>query len=198
MIHSMLAGALIFAVTVNFDTEKAGSLPAGWLCGVTGQGSPQWQIHSDPAAPKSKILKQSGHGTFPWCVKKDVQLADGNISVKFKPLSGQEDQAGGIVWRWKNGDNYYIARANALENNVALYYTEGGSRKKIKYVDAPVAAKVWHTLKITFKGKHIAVALDGKTYIEVDDEHISGGGAVGVWTKADSVTEFDDFSYEGK
>ncbi|HEY3327434.1 MAG TPA: family 16 glycoside hydrolase [Novimethylophilus sp.] len=118
-------------------------------------------------------------------MKKDVSLADGTVEVKFKSISGQEDQAGGLVWRWKDGNNYYVARANALENNISLYHTEDGSRKTIKYVDAPVSPNAWHTLKVTFSGKHITVALDGKTYIDLDDDHISGSGAVGVWTKAD-------------
>jgi hypothetical protein len=113
----------------------------------------------------------------------------------FRPISGREDQAGGIVWRWKDGDNYYIARANALENNVSLYYTERGSRKTLKYVEAPVAANTWHTLMVEFAGTHIAVSLDGKRYIEMDDTHIAGAGAVGVWTKADSVTAFKDFAF---
>ena len=99
------------------------------------------------------------------------------------------------MWRWKDGDNYYIARANALENNVSLYHTEHGSRKTIKYVDAPVAKAAWHTLRAEFTGTRIAGSLDGKRYIELDDSHISGPGAVGVWTKADSVTAFDDFAY---
>jgi len=99
------------------------------------------------------------------------------------------------VWRWKDGDNYYVARANALENNVSLYYTERGSRKTIKYVDAPVAANAWHTLRVEFAGTRIRVILDGVARIELDDSHIAGAGAVGVWTKADSVTLFDDFAY---
>lgn len=188
-----------FAETVNFDRVKPGLLPQGWISGVTGKGSPKWAILSDATAPsKPNILKQSGEGAFPWCVKKDVSLTDGFVEVKFKSLSGNEDQAGGLVWRWKDGDNYYVARANALENNVSLYHTEHGSRKTIKYVDAPVAANQWHTLRVNFSGKHIAVSLDGKTYIELNDEHISGPGAVGVWTKADSVTAFDDFNYGAK
>jgi hypothetical protein len=116
--------------------------------------------------------------------------------VKFKPLSGREDQAGGVVWRWKDGDNYYVARANALENNVSLYYTEGGRRRTIKYVDAPVTGNTWHTLRAEFRGTRIRVLLDGKPSIELDDSHIAGPGAVGVWTKADSVTAFDDFSHQ--
>ncbi len=141
------------------------------------------------------MLKQSGSGTFPWCVKRDVSMTDGTVEVKFKPISGSEDAAGGVVWRWKDGDNYYVARANAFENNVSLYHTQNGRRNTIKYVDAPVAKNQWHTLRVEFNGKRIQVALDGKVYIEVDDDHIIGPGAVGVWTKADSVTAFDDFSY---
>jgi hypothetical protein len=82
-----------------------------------------------------------------------------------------------------------------LEDNVSLYYTQNGRRITIKYVDAPVAKSQWHTLRVEFAGKRIRVALDGKVYIEADDEHIAGSGRVGVWTKADSVTLFDDFTY---
>ncbi len=192
---TLLTGAAM-AETINFDNDKAGALPAGWKCGVTGRGTPKWTVEPDVGAPsKPNVLKQSGKGTFPWCVKDGVAMKDGFVEVKFKPLSGREDQAGGVMWRWKDGDNYYIARANALENNVSLYYTEGGSRKTIKYVDAPVPGNVWHTLRVNFLGDRIEVMLDGKQYIAVDDKHIAGSGAVGVWTKADSVTSFDDFSY---
>ncbi|MBI2605088.1 MAG: hypothetical protein HYW49_03300 [Deltaproteobacteria bacterium] len=188
-----------FAETINFDKEKPGSVPRGWTAGVTGKGQPRWAVEADPTAPsKPNVLKQSGEGTFPWCVKKDVSLADGFVEVKFKPLSGNEDQAGGVVWRWKDSDNYYVARANALENNVSLYHTERGSRKTLKYVDAPVSLNAWHTLRVEFSDKHIAVTLDGKKYIDLDDSHISGPGAVGIWTKADSVTSFDDFSFGKK
>src|SRR3954468_18091017 len=177
---TLLAGAAM-ADTVNFDNEKAGTLPAGWSAGVTGRGAPKWAIEADASAPSApNVLKQSGSGTFPYCVLKDASLTDGYVEVKFKPLSGREDQAGGLVWRFKNGDNYYVARANALENNVSLYYTEGGSRKTLKYVDAPVPRNVWHTLRVEFAGKKIKVLLDGKSYIEFEDHHIAGAGAVGV------------------
>jgi hypothetical protein len=155
-------------------------------------------VEPDTNAPsKPNVLKQSGSETFPWCIRKGVALADGFVEVKFKPVSGREDQAGGIVWRWMDGNNYYVARANALEDNVSLYYTQNGSRKTIKYVDAPVPRNTWHTLRAEFSGKKIRVLLDGKLYIELADDHIDGSGAVGVWTKADSVTLFDDFSYGG-
>ena len=144
------------------------------------------------------MLKQSGSGTFPWCVKKNASITDGFVEVQFKPIDGQEDQAGGVVWRWKDDDNYYVARANVLENNVSLYHTEGGQRITIQYVDAPVQSRQWHRLRVEFSGKHIKVILDGKSYIDVEDAHIAGAGAVGVWTKADSVTEFDNFSFGGQ
>ena len=83
------------------------------------------------------------------------------MEVKFKPISGREDQAGGLVWRFKDGDNYYIARANALENNVSLYYTER-RRNTLETVDAPVPRSTWHTLRVEFSGKKIRVILDGK------------------------------------
>jgi hypothetical protein len=191
-----LASATALAQVVDFDTEAVGTPPAGWTCGVTGRGSPRWTVAADPDAPtQPNVLLQSGSGTFPWCVKRDTVLADGFVEVRFKPISGRGDQAGGLVWRWQDGDHYYVARANALENNISLYYTEKGSRKTIKYVDAPVSAGIWHRLKVEFAGAHIAVSLDGKRYIEVDDRHIAAAGAVGVWTKADSVTAFDDFAY---
>ncbi len=154
---TVFSATAAFAQTDNFDKDKPGTVPAGWSCGVTGRGNPKWAVEGDGSAPSApNVLRQSGSGTFPWCVRKS---------------------------------------ANALENNVSLYYTTGGRRNTIKYVDAPVPPNVWHTLRVEFAGTRIKVLLDGKPYIEQEDSHISGAGAVGVWTKADSVTAFDDFSY---
>lgn len=174
--------------------EPAIQAPPGWLCGSTGGGTPVWRMERDPAGPDHPVLKQSGRGRFPWCVQQGGERADGWVEVKFKPLSGREDQAGGVVWRFKDGDTYYVARANALEDNVSLYYTQGGVRHTLRYVDAPVATKQWHTLRVEFAGTRIRVIFDGRTWIEMDDDHLLGGGKVGVWTKADSVTLFDGFA----
>jgi hypothetical protein len=183
------------AETSNFDADMVGATPAGWVAGVTGRGSFRWTVEADASAPsRPNVLKQGGRGDFPWCVKSATSVTDGFVEVKFKPLSGAEDQAGGVVWRWKDGDNYYVARANALEDNVSLYYVQNGRRVTIKYAEAPVARKQWHTLRVEFTGKRARVVLDGKAYIEVEDEHIAGPGQVGLWTKADSVVLFDDFS----
>jgi hypothetical protein len=185
--------------TEKFDATRPGGLPEGWESGVTGKGAPRWAVDEDATAPSPKhVLQQTGQGAFPWCVKKDASLADGFVEVKFKAFRGKEDQAGGVVWRWKDGNNYYVARANALENNVSLYYTANGKRNTIRYVNAPVSLNTWHALRIEFAGRQIKVMLNGKTYIELEDGHIAGSGAVGVWTKADSVTSFDDFSYGEK
>ena len=200
-----IAAATIFAATaanaetVAFDVEKPGALPPGWQQGVTGKGSPQWAIRADDSAPsKPNVLQQSGSGTFPWCVLPKTSVENGFVEVRFKALSGRQDQAGGVVWRWKDGDNYYVARANALEDNVSLYHTTNGRRNTIKYVNAPVAKNQWHTLAVEFNGTSIRVALDGKIYIEQVDDHIGGAGAVGLWTKSDSVTAFDDFSFTSR
>ncbi len=184
------------AATLSFDQDSPGALPAGWRAGVTGRGSPQWAVATDATAPSTPhVLKQSGSGTFPWCVRTDASFADGHVEVKFKAVSGREDQAGGLVWRFKDGDNYYVARANALEDNVSLYYTQNGRRNTLKYVDAPVPGNTWHTLRVAFSGNRMRVILNGKAYIEMEDAHFAEAGAVGVWTKADSVTLFDDFAY---
>src|SRR5581483_4189772 len=101
-------------ININFDQDQPGSLPTGWKSGVTGRGSPKWAIEKDNTAPSPpNVLKQSGSGTFPWCIKSDTSIENGSIEVKFKPISGREDAAGGLIWRWKDGDNYYVARANA-------------------------------------------------------------------------------------
>jgi hypothetical protein len=196
MAASLLAAGVSGAQVVNFDKDATGAAPSGWTCGVTGSGHPRWTVEADAGATSPpNVLMQSGAGDFPWCVRTGTMLRDGWVEVKFKPIRGREDQAGGLVWRWKDGNSYYVARANALENNVSLYYTERGSRRTLKYVEAPVAANAWHVLRVEFKGTGIRVLLDGKAAIQFEDAHIADAGAVGVWTKADSVTGFDDFAF---
>jgi len=193
---TMLISTLALAGTDNFDIGPPGAAPYGWSCGVTGRGSPVWKVESDPAAPsKPNVLKQSGSGIFPWCVIQNVSIADGFVEVRFKPLAGNEDQAGGIVWRWKDSNNYYVARANALEDNVTIYHTIEGSRRQFENVNMKVAPNQWHSLRVEFVGNRFKVLLDGRLVLEASDDAFKDAGAVGVWTKADSVTAFDDFSY---
>ena len=193
----------VLAETVGFDNAKPGTLPAHWIGTLTGTGAAKWSVEQNDSAPsKPNVLKQSGQGTYPICIKDDTTLKDGSVEVKFKPLSGKEDQAGGIIWRVKDKDNYYVCRANALEDNVVLYKTVAGKRSVLEIVGRKggygvkekVAPLQWHTLRVEFQGNHFKVIFDGKSMFEVEDTTFTDAGNVGVWTKADSVTIFDDFS----
>src|SRR5213083_2657651 len=140
LIVATIATALAIAETVNFDDMKTGAPPPGWTATQTGSGTAKWAIEKDDAAPsKPNVLKQSGQATFPVCIKNDTNLKDGFVEVKFKPVSGKEDQAGGVIWRGKDSNNYYIARANALEDNVAIYHTIQGRRTEKKRASMKVA-----------------------------------------------------------
>src|SRR5437764_1200990 len=124
MIVAFIATALAAAETVNFDDMKTGASPPDWTATQTGSGTSRWAVDKDNSAPsRPNVLKQSGQGTFPICFKNDTNIKDGFVEVKFKPVAGSEDQAGGVIWRLQDANNYYIARANAIENNVTIYYT---------------------------------------------------------------------------
>jgi hypothetical protein len=199
---SLAASSAIAQTLVTFD--RALALPKGWITGVTGQGKASWEVSSDNTAPSPpRVLRQSGEATFCWAVQNDERIKDGFVEVKLKPLSGKEDQAGGIVWRFKDANNYYVVRANALEGNVVLYKTVNGKRSSLQVkgrmfgygMDAKVPSGRWSTLRVDFEGQLFAVTFNGQKLFEVEDDTFRDAGAVGVWTKADSVTEFDDFSF---
>ena len=194
----LLTAAAAWGQTINFDSDKTGSPPVGWTATKTGSGEPRWSVERDDTAPsKPNVLKQSGIATYPVCLKDDTSLKDGSVEVKFKPISGKEDQAGGVIWRAKDSNNYYIARANALEDNVTIYHTINGRRTEKKRAHMKVSSGQWHTLRVEFQGSHFTVNFDGKKALEWDDTTFKDAGKVGVWTKADSVTLFDDFTYSG-
>ena len=191
-----LAAASAFAETIDFDAAKPGESPAGWTATRTGKGEAKWTVVTDDSAPsKSNVLKQSGEATYPVCLKDGTRIKDGFVEVKFKPISGKIDQAGGVIWRGQDADNYYVARANALEDNVTIYHTIKGKRVSFQNTDTKVTSGQWHTLRVDFSGNKFTVMLDGKKVIEASDESFSEAGLVGVWTKADSVTLFDDFTF---
>ena len=191
--------AFASAETVNFDDMKTGTAPAGWTATQTGSGSAKWSVEKDESAPsKPNVLKQSGAATFPVCIKNDTNLKDGFVEAKFKPVAGKEDQASGVIWRVQDANNYYVARANALEDNVTIYHTINGKRVAFKNINTKVMSGVWHTLRVDFEGNKFSVTFDGNKVIEATDQSLPNAGKVGVWTKADSVTLFDDFSFSGK
>ncbi len=199
-----LTAGVALAETINFDDMKTGSPPPGWTATLTGKGEAKWAVVADDTAPsKPNVLKQSGEGTYPLCFKDGTSLKDGFVEVKFKPVSGKEDQAGGVIWRCQDKDNYYIARANAAEDNVVLYKTVKGKRSSLDIVGhkggygvkEKVASGQWHTLRVEFAGNKFTLLFNGKKLFEVEDTTFTEAGKVGLWTKADSVTIFDDFSF---
>jgi hypothetical protein len=202
-----LAGAVVTqAQTFGFDDQKSGEPPKGMTCALTGKGRPgSWKVLADQTAPSApNVLAQTDDDStgyrFPVCVADSPSAVDVDLSVRFKPVSGSGDQAAGLVWRYRDADNYYIVRANALENNVVLYKVEGGRRTDLPLKGegrtygkkAKVTSGAWSTLAVTAKGSLFAVALNGMKLYEVEDATFTGPGRIGVWTKADSVTHFDD------
>ena len=193
-------------ITASFETDAVGATPKGWTATRTGRGDPKWTIELDSTAPsKLKVIKQSGRATYPLLLKDDSNIKDGFIAVKFKAIAGSEDRAAGLVWRAQDANNYYVVRANALEDNVVLYKTVNGVRsprdivgRKGGYgVDVPVPADRWLDLRVDFKGSRFRVLYNGKQLFEVDDSTFGDAGMVGLWTKADSVTLFDEITYGG-
>jgi len=187
--------------TINFDSCPAGQLPPDFSTALTGGGGPiSWIVREDLAAPDKKkvLVQESSDGTsyrFPMCIYEKTVARDVAVEVDYKAISGKVDQAGGIVLRYTPG-NYYIARANALEDNVILFKTVRGKRSKIVEVPVKVTAGEWHTLRFEARGPHLKVFFDGKVVIEKDDTTFSHPGQVGLWTKADSVSAFTNLKIE--
>jgi hypothetical protein len=189
---------------VSFESNQTGATPEGWTATLTGSGDPKWTVESDQTAPsKPKVVKQSGRATYPLLLKNDTSIKDGFIEMKFKAIAGSQDRAAGVVWRAKDANNYYVARANALEDNFVLYKTVNGSRSPLDIVgrkggygvSVPVPANIWHSLRIDFKGTRFTASFNGKQMFEVEDSTFTDAGKVGLWTKADSVTVFDEMTY---
>jgi hypothetical protein len=191
----------LFAETASFETDAVGGPPRGWVLTMTGKGAPKWTVERDEGG--GAVLKQSGKASYPLALKEGTSIRDGFAEVKFKPTSGVEDRAGGIVWRAKDANNYYVVRANALEDNVVLYKTVNGVRSSLDLVGqkggygvkTAVPANQWHTLRIEFAGTRFNVVFNGKPLFAVEDATFLEAGRVGLWTKADSVTLFSGFTY---
>ncbi len=200
----MIEVGAAMADKASFADDRVGTPPEGWTATMTGKGNPKWTVEADPTAPsKSNVVKQSGTATYPLLFKSGTSLKDGFVEVRFKAISGSEDRAGGIIWRAKDANNYYVVRANALENNLVLYKTVNGTRSALDIagrkggygVNLPVPSGQWHSLRVEFAGNRFKVSFNGKTAFEVEDRTFSEAGQIGLWTKTDSVTAFDSISY---
>ena len=188
----------------SFESNRTGEAPEGWTTTLTGSGDPEWTVETDATAPSgARVIKQSGRATFPLLLKNDSSIRDGFMEVKFKAVAGSEDRAAGVLWRARDANNYYVARANALEDNFVLYKTVGGVRSALDItgrkggygVSVPVPANTWHSLRVDFHGSRFTASFNGKPLFEVEDSTFTDAGKVGLWTKADSVTLFDEVSY---
>jgi hypothetical protein len=187
----------------NFDADTVDAPPAGFVFGRTGSGRPgRWIVRSEAAAPSgANVLAQVDTDDtdyrFPVAVVDDSSLRDLHLSVKCKPVSGKVDQACGLVFRYRDENNYYLTRANALEDNVNLYYVKDGRRTQIAGWRGKVTSGSWHELAIEATGDHLEVYWEGTRIIDAQDKTFADAGRIGVWTKADSVTYFDNLSVTG-
>ena len=207
LLLALLPLAAARAEVVDFEGMPIGSPPTGWTVAKTGRGAaPQWEIVTDESSPGgARVLAQLSEDPtaerFAVALHTAAPLQNGAVSVRFKPVSGNVDRAAGIVWRYRDENNYYLVRANALEDNIVLYKVEAGRRTSLApagmggqhSVEMPVPAGRWSTLRVAFMASRFVVSFGEKPLFEVEDSTFAGPGRVGVWTKADSVTHFDQF-----
>lgn len=185
---------------INFDTDQLGKIPPGWSVAMTNHGAPpQWQVLKDQTAPtKPYVLAQtsrdSGGTRCPLAILDGISVQNGDVSVRVKPVSGQEDRAGGVVWRYRDANNYYLVRANALTKTVTLLKVENG---RVQQISAPVThdipSNAWSILKVSVRGDRFQVFVNHRRILQAQDRTFRTSGKVGLWTAADSVTYFDDF-----
>ena len=193
---SAISAAQSTTTQIDFSGMKPGGAPEDFAFSRTGSGAVgEWRILDDPTASSRRVIAQISSDTtdyrFPLAVYQRISAKDVDVKIRFKPVSGKVDQAGGIVVRLTTPDDYYVARANALEDNVRFYRVVKGKREQLKGANLKVATNEWHTLELRAEGDRFTVFFDGKQLYAAQDNTFTGAGRVGLWTKADSVTYFD-------
>ncbi len=193
-----VAVAIAQGAKLDFERDGVGKAPSGFSFALTGQGKPGvWIVRKDDQAHGNVLVQTDADTTdyrFPVAVYDDFTTKDADLSVQFKALSGKGDQGAGLVWRYRDQNNYYITRCNALEDNCTIYHVVNGRRVAFLNQNVKVASNVWHTLRVEAVGDHFLVTYDGKKVLDAKDGTFKEAGKVGLWTKADSVIAFDDFS----
>ena len=204
LIQSVASGQVL-GRGITFDVTSPGDLPAGWKVDATRPGSrlADWSVQEDAQAASGKrvlAVRPTGseRGTFNLAWTDRVRFRDGVIEVKVRAGDGRIDQGGGPIWRVRDADNYYIARWNPLENNFRLYYVKDGKRVQLDTADVGAPADTWHTIRVEQQGNHIACYLDGVMLLETEDSTLPESGGVGLWTKADAASFFDDFAFQAR
>src|SRR5215468_6503074 len=206
---AILLQIVAHAEVIRFDNAAVGRLPAGWGVSMThAGGAPRWEVVRDDTAPHSPVVlaqlsRDTTAGRFPLAIWNGATIRNGEVSVAFKAVDGSIDRAAGIVWRYQDPNNYYIVRANALENNVVLYKVEAGVRQSIAPKGLPsrsygvkreIPSGRWNVLRVVFKDNLFTVFLNGDRLFDVEDQTFGQAGKTGLWTKADSLTYFADFT----
>src|SRR5712691_10917110 len=197
-VYATVAVAIGQSSKVDFEKDDVGKPPKGFSFALTGQGRPGvWIVKKDDQAQGNVLMQTDADTTdyrFPVAVYDDVTAKDVDLSVRFKAISGKGDQGAGLVWRYRDQNNYYITRCNALEDNCTMYHVVNGRRVAFSNQNVKVGSNVWHTLRVEAAGDHFVVTYDGKKVLDARDSTFKDAGKVGLWTKADSVIAFDDFS----
>jgi hypothetical protein len=181
---------------IAIDRMTPGSPPAGFTFARTGRGAAgEWTVVDDPTAATGRAIEQSSTDRtdyrFPLAIPDSLSAANVHVELRFKAVGGKIDQAGGIALRLEDADNYYVVRANALEDNVRFYRVVNGRREQLEGANLKVTANEWHTLGLRAEGERFTVSYDGKTLFSVSDNTFTEAGGVALWTKADSITRFD-------
>jgi hypothetical protein len=210
MLVTLLLWTAAHGEVIRFDRSSEGTLPSGWTAAMThAGGAPKWEIVRDDSAPHpplvlAQVSRDPAAGRFPLVIWDRASLRNGEVSVAFKPVDGGIDRAAGIVWRYRDQNNYYIVRANALENNVVFYKVENGTRLSIAPKGLPsraygvkreVPSGRWSILRVVFKDNLFTVFMNGERLFDAEDQTFTEAGKVGLWTKADSLTYFADFTF---
>jgi hypothetical protein len=197
-----MAGAFVagsapaYSQTLTFAGEQPGALPKTFETALTGQGQAgRWEVIEDATAGDGRALAQLNSDPtdyrFPLAIYTSTSATNVEITARFKPVSGKVDEAGGVVVRWSDNNNYYVARANALEDNVSFYRVIAGRRQELAGANIRVTPREWHTLTLRAEGDRFAITYDGKSLYTTTDKTFPAAGKVGLWTKADSITHFD-------
>jgi hypothetical protein len=184
------------SIMIDIGKMNAGAPPAGFDFVRTGQGGPgRWTVAADASAAAGRAIEQTSTDTtdyrFPLAIYGAASARNVGVSISFKALSGKVDRAGGIAVRLTDADNYYVVRANALEDNVRFYRMVKGRREQLEGANLKVSANEWHQLGLRAEGDRFTVTFDGKQLFTTSDKTFAGAGKVALWTKADSVTRFD-------
>ena len=182
--------------SLSFADAQVGSLPAGFMTARTGKGTAgEWKVVEDPSVAAGRVLAQTSTDRtdyrFPLAIYQPLTAANVAVSVRFKAIAGEIDRAAGIAVRLTDPNNYYVVRANALEDNINLYRVIQGNRSLIHGMRHKVPSNDWHTLGLRLMGDRFTVSFDGAELFTATDRSLTGSGKVALWTKADSVTRFD-------